>query len=300
MTKKINNLEEEVRNLKRKLEEVNNSQEEEVRNLKRQLEKCTCKFSNNLKAQLEKNTKCLQEKPPTQIQEYTLSASKAEHGGKVYITGGTSSDYVQVFDIATKTFSVLPNRMTQMKSHHTSCLIGETIYNFGGFIDAYQNAYSDSVEAMDISEGVWRLKNKLPSTRSYLSSCVIGERAFLFGGYLPEKTTTDEILVYNATTDSYSNGGNVQKRSQHISEEVGGRILIAGGSGYNHNYLSSCKIFDPHTLKCVEAAPLDYKVSAHASSKLTENTVVISGGLFGLSYKPYGDSKTSCRAREVT
>eukprot|EP01101_Sappina_pedata_P007312 TRINITY_DN383_c1_g2_i6.p1 TRINITY_DN383_c1_g2~~TRINITY_DN383_c1_g2_i6.p1 ORF type:complete len:274 (+),score=49.94 TRINITY_DN383_c1_g2_i6:113-934(+) len=215
----------------------------------------------------------------------TGQAYNGEHGCKVYITGGTNLNCVQVFDIVANTFSVLPNKMTQERFFHTSCLIGETVYNFGGVVGG---ALSDSAEAMNISEGVWRPKKKLPSARSHLRSCVIGDRAFLFGGYLSEYTATDEILIYNPADDSYSSGGQMlDGRENHTSDELGGRVLIAGGHNSSKwDSLNSSEIFDAHAQKSVEAAPLDYKICSHASSKLSENTVVISGGsISGIEFR---------------
>eukprot|EP01101_Sappina_pedata_P007314 TRINITY_DN383_c1_g3_i2.p1 TRINITY_DN383_c1_g3~~TRINITY_DN383_c1_g3_i2.p1 ORF type:complete len:734 (+),score=173.13 TRINITY_DN383_c1_g3_i2:46-2247(+) len=280
--KTVTQMAEALQNNKKKI----NSLKEENNNLKRKLEKCAFSESSNSKQedkkQLENYIKEGVKFTPAQLPESIMYASKVEYGGKVYITGG-DNDHVQVFDIAANTLSVLPNKLTNKKSHHSSCLIDETIYNFGGIIGI---ASTSSVESMDILEGVWGAENKLPSRRHSLSSSVIGERAFLFGGYLSDYTATDEVLVYNAATDRYSSGGKMlQKRSGHISEEVGGCALIAGGGSYSGNYLNSCELFDGRALKSVEAAPLDYKVSAHASSKLTETTVVISGGFFGLGFK---------------
>eukprot|EP01101_Sappina_pedata_P004627 TRINITY_DN1998_c0_g1_i1.p1 TRINITY_DN1998_c0_g1~~TRINITY_DN1998_c0_g1_i1.p1 ORF type:complete len:249 (+),score=24.50 TRINITY_DN1998_c0_g1_i1:22-747(+) len=240
---------------------------EEVRGLKTQLGEA----SKQLEKYIKDGVKVaplwrIQGESLAQPPESTWSASKAERGGKVYITGGHNCDYVQVFDVAANSFTAMPSKMANVRNEHTSCLIGEAVYSFGGWIGG---GLSDSVEVMDIFEGVWGLKKNLPSARRSLTSCLIGDRAFLFGGQLSDKNSIDEILVYNPTTDSYLSGGHMlDKRSNHISEELGGYILTAGG--HNGNNLDSCEIFVAHAQKSVQMARLNYTDRFNGSAKLSE------------------------------
>eukprot|EP01101_Sappina_pedata_P004359 TRINITY_DN1832_c0_g1_i1.p2 TRINITY_DN1832_c0_g1~~TRINITY_DN1832_c0_g1_i1.p2 ORF type:complete len:138 (+),score=22.77 TRINITY_DN1832_c0_g1_i1:222-635(+) len=71
------------------------------------------------------------------------------------------------------------------------------------------------------------------------------------------------------------------KRAGHVSEELGGRLFTAG---VDKNGQNSCELFDPHAQKSIEAAPMDRPGLIYASSKLSENTAVISGTSSGIGF----------------
>eukprot|EP01101_Sappina_pedata_P008614 TRINITY_DN4804_c0_g1_i1.p1 TRINITY_DN4804_c0_g1~~TRINITY_DN4804_c0_g1_i1.p1 ORF type:complete len:733 (-),score=182.62 TRINITY_DN4804_c0_g1_i1:8-2206(-) len=213
--------------------------------------------------------------PPAQLTKPTITASGVVHEDKFYITGGAGLKCTQVYDTQENRWTVHPSEMGLIRCSHASCLIGGSIYNFGGMIDA---VYSISVEAMDIGEGVWRNRADLTGQpRGNLRASAIGTNAILSGGTFADNTQTNEVLIYNTENDQYTQGANLlQGRHYHISEAIGGCVFVGGG--FSAADINSCEAYDPNAGLWTKKNPMTITAHGQASSLLDENTIVVSGG----------------------
>eukprot|EP01101_Sappina_pedata_P004391 TRINITY_DN1845_c0_g1_i1.p1 TRINITY_DN1845_c0_g1~~TRINITY_DN1845_c0_g1_i1.p1 ORF type:complete len:252 (+),score=27.09 TRINITY_DN1845_c0_g1_i1:202-957(+) len=119
---------------------------------------------------------------PPQLLRKTWRMSKVEHEGMVYLIGGDGLSCIEVYDIEENKFMTLPYLMPEERSRHTSCIIGETIYNFGGTLGEAHSP-SASVEAVNLGEGIWRPKKKWKPMDGYSGAKLKeGDRVTLCSG----------------------------------------------------------------------------------------------------------------------
>ncbi len=135
--------------------------------------------------------------------------------------------------------------MTTARMKPASVISDESIYIIGG--SDWEDQPLSSVEILNTVSGEWNPAPPLPYPVFGAAACVYNETIFLFGGKTSDPTPSDKVLVLAPGAEQWVEHGTLASpRMHHGAVEVGGRILIAGGSD-GATPSRECEWYDPVT-----------------------------------------------------
>ncbi len=139
-------------------------------------------------------------------------------------------DIVEVYDIATDTWSELPNSpMITPRSVSAAGVINGRLYVVGGSDQKYKTSAYDSLEVFDPETGLWSLGPPMPGKRDGPGAVVHDGKLYVIGGSIRTSYYSD-LFIYDSATNTWTIGA--QMPSARYCPAVGvieGKIYVAGG-----------------------------------------------------------------------
>ena len=122
------------------------------------------------------------------------------------------------------------------------------IYVFGGWNGS---SIVNSVQVYDCASNSWSEGPPLPSARCDSRAISIAQKIYIFGGLsgsLSQPSYVDEVLIFDTSTGSYSNGSSMTeaKKAPGVCL-LDGLIYVVGGVTGKNSYSSANEAYDPAT-----------------------------------------------------
>lgn len=180
-------------------------------------------------------------------------AAAAPGNGKVYLTGGTTTNTCTAFDPDTdSTTDVAP--MLTNRSGHTATVVNGLIYAIGG-VPLTSNEVFDPGDG---PLGTWTAKQPLTVGRSHHGAAAANGNIFVFGGLEDAFIiTTSSVEMYDPIADTWTERANLPTgRSQCRAATVGGKIYVIGGTVPGNETTGVNEVYDPISNNWDTKAPL--------------------------------------------
>lgn len=165
----------------------------------------------------------------------------AAYGGKVYVIGGTVvstwQNIVQIYDIATNTWSTGANTLTT-RMGGTAVAYNGRIYLATGWNGALMN----SLEIYDIVSNTWTSGANAPTARYQTRSALIGGRMYIIGGYTSNYIGLNES--YDIATNTWATHAPMPTaRYLHAAGSDGVQMYV--GAGYSGAASGAFQSYNP-------------------------------------------------------
>ncbi len=178
-----------------------------------------------------------------------FGAAAASWNGKIYLAGGAvtlsdgTTDEVDVYDIATDTWAVLPARMPLRTERAASVQAGRYLYLLGGADDLGPPVNYKQTQRLDLVTGTWSMGPPLPRESVSSAMAATGTAVYLISGWTLHPngfaTQTDKVMRLETASwpagtwtqldlTPYSAGNNKGYCTEGVT---GGEISVAGGFG---------------------------------------------------------------------
>lgn len=225
--------------------------------------------------------------------------------GQVLVVGANSSSGVELFDPAAAAF-VLTGRLSNARREHTATLLQNgKVLIAGGFsedINANPQTSLATCELYDPSGGTFALTGSLGSARQDHSAAMLQNgKVLITGGHFTSFPSggggtagpaISAAEIYDPANGSFAAAGAmIVARFWHSSTTLkDGRILIAGGEdvGSPITIFNSAEIYDPSKNTFTAVGSMSTPRAFHTASLLSDGTVLIAGGISGLTPLPTG------------
>lgn len=213
--------------------------------------------------------------------------------GKVLIAGGHDGSTnglaylrsAEVYDPTTGTFGTTGN-MGPLRGYHTANVLANGKVLVVGGRDGY--GYHYHVELYDPAAGAWSNTGFLATSRRGHSASVLANGKVLvaggYGGVSPGGSLWTAEL-YNPATGTWSQTGllTTTSRYDHTASVLptSGKVLVAGGRGFNGAPLDSAELYDPVAGTWSATGSMAYAHYRHTASVLASGNVLVVAGGFG-------------------
>jgi N-acetylneuraminic acid mutarotase len=178
----------------------------------------------------------------------------AELAGKIYVAGGypmgrVPSDVLQVYDVATDTWSLGPRLPVPI--HHTMlAAVDGRLFLIGGEVDGAGSGrpaiFVANVYELDLASDIWVERAPMPTGRSGGGVAVIG------GAH--------DFAVYDVAADRWTVLPDLPTQRNHLAvDAIDGRVYVAGGrvgGGVGSEMTAVLEVYDPATGRWSSAAPM--------------------------------------------
>ncbi|WP_413582326.1 Kelch repeat-containing protein [Bdellovibrio sp. HCB288] len=202
------------------------------------------------------------------------------------ITGTTSPvTMAEKIDMSKFTWRRQGNLIKDRALHVTALLPNGKVLVAGGLSQTSStNTPLDSTEIFDPATGLWSAGPALPSPRLFSQATVLTDgRVLVAGGLDGAFAKTATTAIYNPASNSWSTGPSIAiPRVGHSSHLLpNGKVIIIGGAAHPTTSAPTEKteIFDPATNQWTYGPDLPTAVSEFSSVTLSDNTILILGGL---------------------
>ncbi len=158
------------------------------------------------------------------------------HGGEFYAIGGRPVGLVgsnlERYTVATDTWVSL-SPMTIPRAGLAAAVVGNSIYAIGGRSTNAPCSGGElaDVERYDIATDMWMPVAPLPTAMSDLAAVEKGGKIYAFGGCAGSASFSDQVLVYDPSTDTWTNS-TPMPRARAAFYQVGVKgdnIYVMGG-----------------------------------------------------------------------
>jgi N-acetylneuraminic acid mutarotase len=179
----------------------------------------------------------------------------AQLGGRMYVIGGyppgrIPSDVVQVYDLASNSWTLGPS--TPVPLHHSHAVaVGDRLFLIGGEFDGAGTGrapvYLNTVYELDVAAGAWRPRAPMPTNRSGGGVGVIDGKIYVAGGRPPRG---NDFAVYDPAADRWTVLPMLPTARNHLAvDAIAGRLYVAGGrfDDVGSPLSAALEIFDPAT-----------------------------------------------------
>ena len=231
--------------------------------------------------QLEKMTK----QTSHEVQAEKMKKGIAEGGRlgkqpKVVVAGGRGLNSVEMFSLATKTWTPL-QPMKERRAESSSVVWNNQILVSGGGNKSIEKLSLNAVQ-VDLSTHWEKIPAELPARLSGHRSVIYNGHMIVIGGYDLDKKAYSDSITEISLVPPYTRKmlANMPEGRYHHSVAIfGDKILIVGGEGKSgRSLLRSVIMYDITKNKFHELAPLPYPVNAMATVKWDDDHVMIMGG----------------------
>jgi N-acetylneuraminic acid mutarotase len=211
--------------------------------------------------------------------------------GQVLVVGGFTQEATsasslasaELFDPATKTWTLLPTGLTTGRSHHTATLLqnGQVLV-VGGEGLAQGSTLADglaSAELFDPATKTWSPVPSLSAAHNGHTATLLQNGQVLVAGGADSGETDCE--VFDPSTKTWSPVPSLTNdRSSHTATLLqNGQVLVVGGSGSIADPMASAELFDPATKTWTPLATgLTTARSLHTATLLQKGQVLVVGG----------------------
>jgi len=221
-------------------------------------------------------------------------------GGKIYTIGGATYNrsplpWVEVFEPAVQTWtSPTATGIFKDRSFHSSAVIGDKIYIFGGKGNPMV-AQLSLTQVFDPATSSWTTPTITDSLipREDFTSSVVNGKIYVFGGAEYEYYGADPVLsttnqVFDPSTNTWSKlttTGKFTPRAGLSSCVVGGKIYVMGGYDSSYTVLGTLEMFDPATNTWSSPSTTGTFTSrAEFAAEEVNGKIYTMGGIDGINY----------------
>jgi len=231
---------------------------------------------------------------------------------KVYVAGGflgglagdPNTDKLQIFNIATNTWSAGPNLPAKMGGN-ALVRVGRKLHALGGLLDDRQtgNTAHYVLDLGNMAAG-WTNAAPAPLPRCHFASACVAGKIYTFGGQLGHDGPYQDVNyvhVYDPSTDAWTRLNDmpyVRSHSEPATFVMEGKVYLVGGrSGADNNILGNVTSYDPAAGTWTEDIPLQGNVTLFgpAAEAIGNELFVSNGGL-----KTCCAPQTTTRKRGIT
>jgi N-acetylneuraminic acid mutarotase len=209
-----------------------------------------------------------------------------------------------LFDVAQQTWNQTGGGLVYRQYPDATLLQNGKVLVVGGTNDADEVVIAPGAELYDPATGAWRMTGSPSALREAGTDTALPDGSVLAaGGFL---WTTDQYsqITYSVplrSSESYDPDGTWrpaddlnEARSSHTATLVpGGRVLIAGGGGFQepplgaYRALRSAELYDPTTAAWSYTSFLNVARMRHTATLLDDRSVLVVGGVGGDSSSGY-------------
>ncbi|CAB4043097.1 E3 ubiquitin- ligase NRDP1 [Paramuricea clavata] len=273
------------------VQEQLNKQEESNRQL--QADNVEMKRSlNEIMKQLERMTQQTSHEVQTEEMKKDIAEGGMDREPKVLIAGGWSGrgnlNSVEMFSLLNATWTPL-KPMKEGRNRASSVVHNNQIFVMGGAGNSggIKSIEKLSLNAVQVDQSITWDSNvlaELPAPLNGQCSVVYNGRLIVIGGFDGSKCAYSDRITEISLVPPYTSkllATMPQARYLHGVAMFGDKILILGGK-HNHSSstnLASVLLYDITKNKCKESAALPYPVSAMATVKWGDDSVIIAGGV---------------------
>ncbi|MBC6989261.1 malectin domain-containing carbohydrate-binding protein [Hymenobacter sp. BT491] len=224
-------------------------------------------------------------------------AGIAVDGTKVYVaggflsgqSGGPNSDKLQIYDVATNTWSQgtpLPTK----SGGNALVRIGRKLHSFGGLLEDRQTG-SMAHYVLDLNNvgAGWGVAAGMPLPRCHFASGAVAGKIYALGGQTGHDgaiADVNYVQVYDPSTDVWTRLQDmpyVRSHSEPATCVVDGTIVLAGGrSGRPNgtdNVIPNVTVYNPATDSWTEQLPLPVNLFGPSAEMIGNEYIVANGGL---------------------
>ena len=212
-----------------------------------------------------------------------FQAEQMKKGTAVVIAGGAVSNSVEMFSLATRTWTRL-QPMKKCRSEASSVVYNNQIVVTGGKGKSMEKLLLNAVQ-VDQSTPWENVPAVLPGRLSGHHSVVYNGHLIVIGGYDSDKDVYHNSITEISLVPPYTSkllATMSEGRCHHGVAIFGYKILIVGGKGKKRgmkkSVLSSVIMYDITRNRFQELAPLPYPVHEMATVKWGDDNVMIMGG----------------------
>ena len=213
----------------------------------------------------------------------------AADNGKIYVPGGLTTGFarlnkVQVYDIASDSWSYLPHDYPHNADHIGAAVVDGTLYAFGGLL-GYPVPPLTYTYAYDPLNG-WIPKADMPEARSGMGVAVLDGKIYASGGLAGFDAGSIQAVNNLWRYDPVANTWEVlapmpTARDSHNLEAFGGKLYAIGGrnSGdFGLGTFTAVEVYDPATNTWTTGlAPLPTARAATGSAVLGGEILIFGG-----------------------
>ena len=221
---------------------------------------------------------------PVALSQGTMGA----WNGKIYVAGGflggtAVTNALQIYDIATNTWSSGPNIPTSPGVEAAAgAVVNGKFYVMGG--DDFNNLLNTNF-VYDVASNSWSTGATLPDSRTNNYATATGGLIYVFGGLtsLAPLTATDTLLRYDPVANSWANLGSAGTGGHGnyggISPFGTGQLLITDGADSGYVPSSTSHIFTISGGTFSAGPSMVGTHAGHAQGTLSDGRVLVADGL---------------------
>ena len=208
--------------------------------------------------------------------------------GKVLIAGGETDDFVrtntaELFDPASRTFTLLPNTMTLTRYGHTATLLWDgKVLIAGGYTGEGANLrITNAAELFDPLSGTFTSLPPMASRRFYHTATLLGNGKVLLAGGQNGRGISATAELFDPSTGTFTlvPGAMSVPRNTHAATRLtNGKVLITGGTMTGYEVSNTAEVFDPATGTFSLLAPMSSVRYGHTATLLPNGKVLLTGG----------------------
>ena len=263
-------------------QQLNNKQEESNRRLEAKVVEMK-KSLDEIMKQLERMTQQKsREDKAEQMKRGIAEGGEIEKEPKVVVVGGRELNSVEIFSLATKTWTQL-QPMRKCRGAPSSVVYNNQLFVFGGWGFKSMEKLSLNAIQVDLSVPWENVPAELPGQLFGHCSIVYNGQLMVTGGYDRDKKAYSDSFTEISLVPPYTSKlltTMPQRRGFHGVALFGDKILIVGGTGSGSSNLSVF-MYDLTKEEWQELAPLPYRVHEMATVKWGDDNVMIMGGVDG-------------------
>ena len=237
--------------------------------------------------QLERMTKQISHEVEAEEMKKEIAEGSGLHREpKVVVAGGRDLISVEMFSLATKTWTPLqPTK--ECRAESSSVVWNNQIFVTGGEKKSIEKLSLNSVQ-IDLSTHWKKIPAELPARLSGHRSVVCNGQMIVIGGHDSDTRAYSDSITAISLVPPYTRktlANMPEGRYLHGVAIFGDKILIVGGRGKNGPVLRSVIMYDITRNKFHELAPLPYHVYGMATVKWDDDNVMMLCGV-GIDGKP--------------
>ncbi len=229
----------------------------------------------------------------------SMAHDRSEHtatllkNGRVLVAGGNDSSgtalaSAEIYDPATGRFS-RTGSMGQARTDFTANRLQDgQVLVAGGFVTTDEPL--TSAELYDPATGRFSATGSMSQARYGATATLLRDgRVMVVGGNEGSPgnyAAIDAVELYDPASRSFVQGARTMVPRESHTETLlsDGRVLVAGGTNYSGEAITSSEVFDPGTGGFVRSGELTHANSANASATLLpDGRVLLAGGSAGES-----------------
>ena len=214
--------------------------------------------------------------------------------GRVLVTGGWGGprggvkrfDSAELYDPATKSFSITGSMKTARSAHTATTLKDGRVLIVGG-LGEYPNDGLASAELYDPKTGLFAETGSMTVARQNHTAVRLPDGRVLIVGGEAGVIATTLIEVYDPEAGSFSTAGTMPAALSGVSATLlaDGRVLIAGGrpaanedDALTSNAIADAYLYDPATGTLSPTGSMKAARERHTATLLANGRVLIAGG----------------------
>jgi hypothetical protein len=211
--------------------------------------------------------------------------------GKVLIAGGETENFVftntaELFDPASKTFTLLPNTMALTRYGHTATLLpnGKVLIAGGDTGEGASVTATNAAELFDPESGTFTSLPPMAAARYYHTATLLSNGKVLLAGGKSGSATTSTAELFDPSSGTFTllpNTMTLPRITHTATLLTSGKVLITGGFMIGYEVWNTAELFDPATGTFTVVAPMTSVRYGHTATLLPNGKVLLAGGGVG-------------------